>query len=99
MVSAARRSPELVQRVQEIPYDDPHSRFFFRKDFVSTRAALDTFGIIAILACHQALIDQARRCNGIDYLQVFEDHANPHGPNLWFIEDAEYVTALLPSDY
>jgi hypothetical protein len=33
----------------------------------------------------------ARQHDGIDYLQVFE--------NLWFIEDAEVVPALLPENY
>lgn len=91
--------PNLVQRNQEIPYDDPHSNFFFRKRLVATRPAFDLFGPVEILAQYLFLQEQARRCNGIDYLQVFEDHANPGGPNLWFIEDGEVVTALLPSDY
>ncbi len=91
--------PNLVQKVQEIPYDHPHSNFFFHKRLVATRAASDHFGPFEILGQYLFLQEQARRCNGIDYLQVFEDHANPDGPNLWFIEDGEVVTALLPSDY
>lgn len=99
MSQAQRNAPNLVQKVQEIPYDHLHSRFFFRKRLVATRAAFDAFGPFEILAQYLFLQEQAARCNGIDYLQVFEDYANPRGPNLWFIEDAQVVTALLPSDY
>ena len=99
MSQGDRRPPNLVQRVQEIPYDHRDSHFFFRKRLVATRAACDLFGPFEILAQYLFLQEQAQRCNGIDYLQVFEDHANPDEPNLWFIEDGEAVTALLPSDY
>lgn len=99
MTEAARNPPDLVQKVQEIPLDHRDSRFFFRKRLVATRAAFDTFGPFEILAQYFFLQEQAERCKGLDYLQVFEDQANPDGPKLWFIEDAEFVTALLPSDY
>jgi len=97
--SAVRRDPDLVQRVQEIPLDHRDSRFFFTKNLVATRAALATFGPLVIADRYLFLQQQARRSNGLDYLQVFEDQANPDGPNLWFIEDGLVVTALLPSDY
>lgn len=91
--------PDLVQKAQEIPYDHPDSRFMFRKHLVATRAAWDHFGPEEILRLCLFLRAQALRCNGLDYLQVFENHADPPGPNLWFIEDGQLVTALLPSDY
>lgn len=99
MSPQARHPPDLVQRVQEIAYDHRDSRFFFSKKLVATQAAHATFGPELILERYLFLQSQARRCNGLDYLQVFEDHGNPDGPNLWFIEDAQVVTALLPSDY
>jgi hypothetical protein len=82
---------------QEIPLDDPRSRHRFRKAFVSTRGALDTFGPELLYACLLELQAKAVQHGGLDYLQVFE---TPEGmPNLWFIEDGEVVTALLPSEY
>ena len=94
-----RHPPDLVQRVQEIPLDHPDSRFFFSKSLVATPAALAAFGPVLIADRFLFLQEQARRCNGLDYLQVFEDHANLDSPHLWFIEDGTVVTALLPSDY
>lgn len=88
----------LRLRQQEIPFDHPDSRWMFRKRLLATRAAHDTFGPEIILRCHEALMRLARERSGIDYLQVFVDHTNDER-RLWFIEDAEVVTALLPSDY
>lgn len=99
MSATARRPPNLVQQVQEISFDHPDSRFFFTKNLVATPAAIEAFGPALIFERYLFLQEQARRCNGLDYLQVFEDHANPEGPKLWFIEDGVVVTALLPSDY
>ena len=99
MVSSTRFEPELVQRAQEIAYDHPDSRFMFDKPLVVTRAAWNAFGPQVVLRIYAFLQDQARRCSGLDHAQVFDDAANVQGPNLWFIEDAETVTALLPSDY
>ncbi len=82
---------------QEIPLDDPHSRFQFRKPFVSTRGALSTFGPELLFACLLELQAKAAQHSGLDYLQVIE---TPEGmPNLWFIEDGQVVTALLPEEY
>lgn len=82
---------------QEIPLDDPRSRHRFRKPFVSTKGALDTFGPELLLACPLEIQAKAEQHSGLDYLQVFE---TPEGaPNLWFIEDGEAVTALLPDEY
>jgi hypothetical protein len=88
----------LQLRQQEIPFDHPDSRWVFRKRLVATRAAHDTFGPETILRCHEALLRLARRQDGIDYLQVFVD-LEDDDRRLWFIEDGQVVTALLPSDY
>jgi hypothetical protein len=90
---------DLVLRPQETPFNDPTSHFLFQKPFVATTAALETFGIETLVACLTQVQRLARGKQGLDYLQVFEQVANPEGPALWFIEDAEVVTALLPSDY
>ena len=86
-------------RAQEIPYEDPHSRFHFQRPFNATQAALSTFGVETLLGCLALLQHLARERQGLHYLRVFEDPANTAGPNLWLLEDALYVTALLPSDY
>lgn len=88
----------LQLREQEIPFDHPDSRWAFRKRLVATRAAHDAFGPEIILRCHEALLRLARDRAGIDYLQVFVDQTDD-GRRLWFIEDGQVVTALLPSDY
>jgi len=89
----------LVHKPQEIPLDDPHSRWMFDKPFVVTRAALATFGPLVPPALLLHLQEQARLHGGLDHLQVFENTGD--GPNLWFIEDGPggAITALLPSDY
>ena len=84
-------------RQQETPLDDPHSCFRFRKPFVSTPGALSTFGPILLAACLLELQEKADEHDGLDYLQVFETPEEL--PNLWFIEDGQVVTALLPSEY
>lgn len=91
-------SPEsLGLQDQEIPLDDPRSRFHFRAPFVSTRRALSTFGAELLLACLLELQAKAVRHDGLDYLQVF---VTPEElPNLWFIESGDLVTALLPEEY
>lgn len=98
MTTPSSNPPTLVLRAQETPYDHPSSRFLFLKPLVATRAAWDLFGPVIILRHYFFLQQQAKRCQGLDYLQVFEDHTH-QGYILWFIEDAEVVTALLPSDY
>ena len=96
-----RRAPpadlRLGLKAQEIPLDDPHSRFLFRKPFVATQGAVQTFGAPVLAVCLLELQQLAATHRGLDYLQVFE---TPEGlPNLWFIEDGQVVTALLPSEY
>ena len=105
----AAESPELsaptklILRPQEIPFDDPQSKYLFQpspaKPFVATPAALERFGRDMIVACLQMLQRKAAEHNGVDYLQVFEDPTK--GGRLWFMEDDEggAITALLPSDY
>ena len=92
----------LQLQPQEPPLDHAASCNFFQpspaKPFVYTPAAFDSVGIFAILAALRFLQQQARKHNGIDYLQVF---STPDGARLWFIEDGDggAITALLPSDY
>jgi hypothetical protein len=91
----------LVHEPQEIPLGDPESRFFFKtgpdRQLAVTPAALERFGMEAIMACFYRLQYLARLHNGLDYLQVFKDADSPQ--ELWFIEDAPgVVTALLPDD-
>ena len=94
---------KIVLRPQEIPLDDPESKYLFQpssaKPFVATPAALERYGRDMIVACLQLLQRKAAEHEGVDYLQVFEDPTK--GDRLWFIEDDEggAITALLPSDY
>jgi hypothetical protein len=67
----------------------------FNGSFVATRAANDQFGPLVILAALQMLKVEVKTQGGLDYLQVFEIE----GRRLWFIDDVEVVTALLPDDY
>jgi len=90
---------ELVLRPQDHPFGHPDCRFYFRKPLVATPAALEAFGPEPIHRCHHELQQLAITHHGLDYAQAFDDRAHPDGPALWFIEDAEVVTALLPSDY
>lgn len=94
---APTRALEL--RRQDHPYAHQGSRFLFQKPLVATPAAVDAFGNGVVYACFLLLLKEARQHGGLDYAQVFDDVANPEGPPLWFIEDEEVVTALLPSDY
>ncbi len=94
---------KLVLRPQEIPLDDPQSKYLFQpsaaKPFVATPAALQRYGRDMIVACLQLLQRKAAEYKGIDYLQVFE--GSTKGERLWFMEDDEggAITALLPLDY
>jgi len=94
---------KLVLRLQEIPLDDPESKYLFQpssaKPFVATPAALERYGRDMIVACLQLLQRTAAEHKGVDYLQVFEDPTK--GDRLWFMEDDKggAITALLPSDY
>lgn len=91
-----------VLKIQEIPYDHPDSRYFFRpsaeKPFLATPAAIEMYRE-AIYRCLLQLQTLAREKDGLDYLQVFDDP--DRAAALWFIEDDDggAITALLPSDY
>lgn len=92
----------LVHQPQEISFTAPESCCMFMtgpdKDLMTTPAAIAAFGIETILVCLYRLQSLARRHNGLDHLQVFEDPESRE--ELWFIEDAPgIVTALLPEDY
>lgn len=91
----------LKLKEQEIPYDDPHSRFTFEKNFVSTTNALHTFGSSVLFACLLRVQAKAQKKQGLDYLQVFKNLSKLEfdGKDLWYIEDGVVVTALLPEDY
>ena len=95
------RADCLHLKEQEIPYDHPHSSFMFTKQFVATQNAFHTFGIEVLLAGLLRLQAEARKHDGLDYLQVFKNlcKADFDGKDLWFIEDDVAVTALLPEDY
>ncbi len=94
----------LILKQQEIPFDHPDSCHMFQpsaeKPFVATPAAIEEHQQATILQCLHILQIQAKKFNGIDYLQVFQS-SEPGKDELWFIEDGEggAITALLPSDY
>ena len=89
-----------ILQMQEIPYDDPESRCMFRpgpkKPFVATPAALAMYPE-ALSRCLRQLHQLAVEKNGLAYFQIFDDPDKPEG--LWFMEDGQAITALLPSDY
>lgn len=97
----AVRTECLRLKEQEISYDHPHSSFMFTKQFVATQNAFRIFGIEVLLAALRRLQAKARKHNGLDYLQVFQNLCKLEfeGKDLWFIEDGVAVTALLPEDY
>ena len=91
--------PILLQ--QEPPLDSPESNHSFQpsaeKPFVATAAAIEAYSQQTIIDCLKLLQEQAEMHDGIDYLQVFDDPAEPE--KLWIIDDGSAITALLPSDY
>lgn len=91
----------LILQQQEIPLDDPNSRFMFTKNFVSTTNAFHLFGSEVLFACLLRIQARAREHDGLDYLQIFKnlEKIRHDGKDLWFIEDGAVVTALLPEDY
>jgi hypothetical protein len=92
----------LQLRPQEIPLTSPDSRYMFEpgpeKPLLATPAAIEMYRH-QIFECLMMLQAKAKKHQGLDYLQVFEDPEKPEA--LWFIEDDEggAITALLPSDY
>ena len=93
----------LQLKPQEISYRSKESCNFFvpsqDKPFVATRAAVEQFNPVTIIACLAELQEEARKHGGLDYLQVFE--SPDKSKLLWFIEDGPggAITALLPDDY
>jgi hypothetical protein len=91
----------LRLKPQEIPLDDPDSRYFFTtQPFLATPSALNVYGVEIIASCLVYLQRQAKQYGGLDYLQVFQDTIDSR-PALWFIDDGMggATTALLPEDY
>ena len=93
-----------ILKTQEIPFGHPESCNMFApspdKPLVATPAAIEAYGHEVIVACLRVLQDQAKRYQGIDYLQVFKT-PDPGKEDLWFMEDGPggAITALLPSDH
>lgn len=69
------------------------------KPFLSTPGAIEVYQADTIMACLIILQLKAKKYQGLDYLQVFEDQEQSE--NLWYIEDGDggAITALLPSEY
>jgi len=83
-----KKTIKLLMQEQEGTYQ-------FDGKFVTTPAAVEKFGEAAIVAAHIMLLKQVKQKGGLDYLQVFDID----GEKLWFIDDVNHVTCLLPSDY
>ena len=67
----------------------------FNSQFVVTCNAIDKFGPEVIAAACIILLKKVKEKGGLDYLQIFEID----GQKLYFIDDVDHVTALLPEDY
>lgn len=97
----------LVLQAQEIPFDHPCSDRFFGANQASVRChftdgALEQFGIYIISGCLRRLQEEARKRNGIDYVQIFKGNILEGNADkvLWFIQDKSgLVTVLLPEEY
>ena len=91
-----------VLKPQEPPYDSPESRHFFvptpEKPAVVTPAAIEAYTVETVVRLHHVLMRTANEKDGLDYLQIF-DRGDRYSADLWFIEDGQAITALLPSDY
>jgi len=74
---------------------EKEGQYQFSGRFIATRAAIDKFGEAVVVAAHIMLQKQVKQKGGLDYLQVFDID----GEKLWFIDDVNHVTCLLPSDY
>jgi len=73
--------------------DGPHQ---FKTRTVITRAAQAAITSAELLHLSTMLRQAITDNDGLDYLQVFE---SDDGRVIWCIDDGEYVTWLLPSDY
>jgi hypothetical protein len=86
--SADKKIIKLLQQENEGSYQ-------FNGNFVATRAAIEKFSEVVIIAAHIMLLKEVKRKGGLDYLQIFDID----GEKLWFIDDVSHVTCLLPEDY
>ncbi|HBG26120.1 MAG: hypothetical protein A2Y10_16330 [Planctomycetes bacterium GWF2_41_51] len=86
--STNKKIIKLLPQEQEGSYQ-------FNGQSVATRNAIDKFGNEVIIAAHIILLKKVKEKGGLDYLQVFEID----GEKLWFIDDVDHITALLPEDY
>jgi len=85
--------PVLVR--QEIPYDDPESKHFFRNPPVVTTATLKVYPEETITQCMRVLHAVADREHGLGFLQVFKDLQRP---DLHFTQNVGSVSVTLSSD-
>ncbi|HBG60721.1 MAG: hypothetical protein A2Y10_13025 [Planctomycetes bacterium GWF2_41_51] len=83
------------KKVIKLLPQEQEGKYMFSSQFVSTRHAIDKFGEAVIIAAHIILLKAVKEKGGLDYLQVLEID----GQKLWFIDDVDHVTALLPEDY
>lgn len=98
---------KLNLQIQEIPFDHPCSDRFFGANQTSVRfhvtdGAMQQFGMYVICQCLKRLQEEARKRNGIDYVQIFKGNLLEGKADkvLWFIEDKYgLITALLPEEY
>jgi len=90
----------LKWKMQEPPFDHPDSCNYFKSDgsksVVATKTATEEFTEKEISTSFFFLQKMAKEHNGLDHLQIFEDK---NGRRLWFIEDGQAITAMLPEDY
>ena len=91
---------------QEIPVEDPRSRYMFdgtRKRIVATQGVLADFTGGEVAQAIARLAREALDKAGLDYIQVF---VTEDGRRLWVIEDGEpddvidgVITLLRPDEY
>lgn len=91
---APLNNPTNKKVIKLLPQEQ-EGTYQFNGQFVATRNAIDKFGHEVIAATCIILLKKVKEKGGLDYLQVFEID----GEKLWFIDDADHVTALLPEDY
>ena len=88
------QQPVQKKTIKLLP-QEKEGGYKFNGKFVATRNSIEKCGEPVIFAAYMMLLKEVKRKGGLDYLQVFEID----GEKLWFIDDINHVTALLPSDY
>ena len=88
------QQPTRKKTIKLLP-QEKEGMYQFDGKFVSTPTAVDKFGEAIVIAAHIMLLKQVKQKGGLDYLQIFDID----GERLWFIDDVNHVTCLLPSDY